>query len=445
MSNIYVRSTDGSNADNGSTWALAKASIGGAAAIDAAGDTIFFSQAHSESFAGATVAIAGTQASPSKLICGNDAVEPPTAVATTASFTQSDNTSFGVSGWFYAYGLKWNIGLDNSCVMTLSSNSNDRQVWEKCQFIFATTVGNFSRLQTCGGSNAQKTVWKNCDIKFAQAVQRIDARGTFIWQGGSVLAGSASDTTALIEQSGARGGRFLVEGVDLSNLPAAVNLVNTTGTPGSVNNGVFRNCKLPASWSGALQTGGMGSAPGCRYEMYNCDSADTNYRLWVEDYAGSIKQETTLVKTGGASDGTTPIAWKMTSGADAEYPHQTLRSPEIVQWNETTGSAITVTIDILHDSATNLKDDEVWLEVQYLGTSGVPLGSFVSDAKADVLATAADQTASGATWTTTAMANPNKQKLSVTFTPQEKGFIHAVVHLAKASKTVYVDPLLQVS
>jgi len=179
--------------------------------------------------------------------------------------------------------------------------------------------------------------------------------------------------------------------------------------------------------------------------MYNCDSADTNYRLWIEDYSGSIKHETTLVKTGGASDGTTPLSWKMATGADAEYPTIILKSGEIVRWNETTGSAITVTVDILHDSVTNLKDNEIWLEVMYLGTSGVPLGAFVDDAVADVLAAAADQAASSATWTTTGMANPNKQKLEVTFTPQEKGFIHAVVHMAKASYTVYVDPVQQVS
>lgn len=135
----------------------------------------------------------------------------------------------------------------------------------------------------------------------------------------------------------------------------------------------------------------------------------------------------------------------MTSTADAEWNHQTLDSPEIVRWNETVGSAITATIEILHDSATNIQDDEIWMEMQYLGTSGVPLSLFVDDAAADYLATPADQADSSASWTTTGMTNPNTQKLSVTFTPQEKGFIHAVVKLAKASYTVYVDPKITVS
>jgi len=135
----------------------------------------------------------------------------------------------------------------------------------------------------------------------------------------------------------------------------------------------------------------------------------------------------------------------METSANAEYPHQALVSPEIQIWNETVGSSVTVTVDFLHDSVTNLQDDEIWLEVEYLGTSGFPLSLFVDDAAADVLATPADQTTSSATWTTTGMSNPNEQKLSVSFTPQEKGTIIAGVHVAKASYTVYIDPLLQVS
>jgi hypothetical protein len=51
MANLYVRSTDGNNSDNGTTWALAKATVAGVAAIDAAGDTIYLSQDHNETTA----------------------------------------------------------------------------------------------------------------------------------------------------------------------------------------------------------------------------------------------------------------------------------------------------------------------------------------------------------------------------------------------------------
>jgi len=179
--------------------------------------------------------------------------------------------------------------------------------------------------------------------------------------------------------------------------------------------------------------------------MINCDSGDTNYRLWVEDYCGSIKDETTIVRTGGASDGTTPISWKMEASSVAQFPLNILRSPEITVWNETTGSAKTLTIEIVHDSVTALDDDEVFIEVQYLGTSGFPLVTDVDDAVANVLATPAAQTASTETWTTTGITNVNKQKLAVTVTPQEKGFFSVTVCLALASKIIYACPKVTVS
>lgn len=179
--------------------------------------------------------------------------------------------------------------------------------------------------------------------------------------------------------------------------------------------------------------------------MYNCDDGDTNYRLWIEEPFGNVKDETTLVRTGGASDGTTPLSWKMTTGAEAKWPINYLATDEIVIWNETTGSAITATVEILHDSATNLTDREIWLEASYLGDASYPLGTPISDRAADILASAADQADSSETWTTTGMTNPNTQKLSVTFTPQQKGYVSLTVHLAKASYTVYVCPKVAVT
>src|SRR5688572_30908470 len=138
--------------------------------------------------------------------------------------------------------------------------------------------------------------------------------------------------------------------------------------------------------------------------MENCDNADTNYRLWVEEFSGSVKYETTIVRTGGASDGATPISWKMASNADAEYPISTLESPEIVRWNDGVGSSKTVTVEVVHDSqgsgtSSKLTDAEAWLEVQYLGTSGFPISTHISDAKATPMSAAADQTDSSETWT----------------------------------------------
>ena len=68
---------------------------------------------------------------------------------------------------------------------------------------------------------------------------------------------------------------------------------------------VLRNCKLDASI--AIVTGTHPGPGGAVVDLINCDSGDTNYRFAHHDYMGSMVQETTIARTGGASDGTTPI------------------------------------------------------------------------------------------------------------------------------------------
>ena len=114
-------------------------------------------------------------------------------------------------------------------------------------------------------------------------------------------------------------------------------------------------------------------------------------------------------------------------------------------WNGPVGSAQTATVEIITDNVT-LTDAEAWLEVEYLGTSGFPLGLFANDRVADpIFGTPANQATSTVDWTTTGLATPIKQKLGVAFTAQEKGLVRARVVVAKASTTVYYDPLITLS
>ena len=439
----YVRSTDGDNADDGSTWALANATAAGAITDASAGDRIYFSHSHSESTNSAlTLTFPGTAASPNTLICGNDGAEPPTAVATTAVIaTGASAYSINVRGTFYAYGLTFKPGVGATAIadLRLADADQNYQVYDSCVFQLASTSASADIAfgATSAASEARIDL-KNCTFTFGNASQGFELNIPSV----RIYGGSVTSAITQFLQLGAGTLQLLATGLDLSSCATSLTLMSSgsTGT-GRV---VFRNCKLPSSWSGSLMAG-QPNFPGVRGEMHNCSAGDTNYALWVEDYAGSIKQETTLVKDSGASDGTTPLSWKMTTTSGAEYPTVVLASPEIQIWNETVGSSVTVTVDFLHDSVTALQDDEIWLEVEYLGTAGFPLSLFTDDAAADILATPADQTASSATWTTTGMSNPNEQKLSVSFTPQEKGLIVARVHVAKASYTVYVDPLIVIS
>lgn len=437
MSNLYVRSTDGSNADNGTTWALAKATLVGVDAVDAAGDSIYVSQAHAESTAAAvTVAYAGTLTNPTRLICGNDAAEPPTAVALTGTVTSTGlGNGITIQGaGLYVYGLTFNAGTGGTSAGINLGVASCRHVYEKCKFILVNTGAAGSIRPGVNASTNHSIEWKSCDIKFAAVGQAVNIAGRFAWRGGTALSGGTSPTV-IFSWLGNTLGSALIEDVDFSNFSAGVNLFNP---PPTALSAIIRNCKLPGSWSGSVINGTF-SAPG-RIEMYNCAAGAVNYKLWIEDYYGSVKDETTLIRTGGG-----PISWKMVSSANAIYPIGGLASGEIVFYSTSTGVAKTVTVHVLRDSATNLKDDEIGVEVSYLGSSAAPLGTLITDFKADVLATAADQAASSETWTTSGMSNPNKQKLDVTFTPQMAGLYLIRVVLFKASTTLYVDPQAVIS
>lgn len=444
MAIIYVRSTDGSDADSGATWALAKATINGAKAIAVAGDTIYVSHVHAEVTTGSNLALtfAGTLTSPIKIICVNDGAEPPTASATTATVTQTGNgNTTTINGNVYVEGITFTSGTSTEQgFLSFSSAGGEAQYYKNCNFQVGGSNGS-SRVSFGAGpnsANAPTIRWENCSVKFANASQSISFSQTlFEWVGGSILSGSAA-ITALFLMAANHAGVIDMSGIDLSNGAAAMDIFS-----GSGGKGVLRDIKTPASWTGSLLTGT--AIPGCRYEMYNYGNGATNYKEWFKDFTGELREEVTLVKTSGASDGTVPFSWKIVTSANCNELSGRFKSPPISRWNSTVGSAITVAIDILSDSAVDLTDAEVWLRVEYLSASGTPLGTYVSDHRADMTVNGVGQTTSSATWTTTGMTNPNKQTLSVTFTPQQVGYTRAYVVVGKVSKTLYADPKQLVS
>ena len=443
----YVRSSDGSDADNGSTWALANASLAGAMVDHAAGDRVWVSDAHAESTASAqTITMPGTLANPTQILCGDDAAEPPTALATTGTVTTTGANAIAINGVGYVRGLTFDAGTGGSTVnLSVATADGNYVTIDTCNLRLATSA-SASQLIFGGNSAATEVAVNliNTGVRFGAAGQTMSARHCrFRWRGGSLLSGGTSPTNLITPNADQMD--ILIEGVDLSNASAGINIFASSAV--ASGKAVMRNCKLPASWSGDI---GVPTAFNTRFEMWNCDAGDTNYRLLISDYAGTIQHETTIVRTGGASNGTTSTSRKMTMSANAEYPLIGLESPEIMKWNETIGVSVTATVEIVHDSvgsgtSSRLTDAEIGLRVQYMGTSGVPLSLFADDFKASVIASAADQTDSSETWTTTGLTTPLKQKLSVAFTPLEVGWVIATIVGYGASDVVYYDNKLTLS
>lgn len=456
MTDRFLRSTDGSDSDNGTTWALAFATLQNALTNATnkllAGDRLFIADAHSETVAGSVTFISpGTTAAPCYFYCVDDTGDPasPSTLAATAVIASTGYIDF--RGGIHASGL---ILEPAGSLLSFTSLSTGEQRWEACKFrLTGVSAGN--RIQT--GSNTTSNgagYFSNCTMRFAQATQGIShLGGSCIWEGGGIEAGGTALTSELfrIVTANVQSSRVSLSHLDLSELDASCDIFNIGSTQANRGFiGVLRDCKLPASWTGTLVSG-THQGPGPRYAMFNCDDGDTQYQFQVEDWAGTLTPDTGVYLN--ATLNSVPLSWKIVSNAGTlfhlpfECAAGTQADQEIVidVTPAMVGVSQTVTIEIVHDSATALTDRDIWATVVHPGTSGFSLGVDVST-RADILATGSAYAASSASWTgTSGFSNENKQKIDVVFTPAEDGFARINVVLAKPSKTVWVDPAVTVS
>ena len=433
------------------SWTYATITLLRAVTGNAAGDYFYVSSSHSESVAALqTYTFAGTITNPNYLLSVDDTSgTPPTTLLAGGTVTTTGAFGIALQGSVYCYGMTFSATTGNSSgsLAFVTSAGSATQTYESCKFrIGSTTTGSFAFIAVGTSLNqGNRTVtWNNCTVKYgSNSGQYVGTGAAILYRnGGGFEAGTGTPSTGLFRTDQLVAGQMYLNGVDFSILNSTMYL--TAPTAGLYGVLSLRDCKMPSGWANTVVNATV-TGPYHPVGVYNSSGTSLNYNTVYQGYFGKVVPETTYVRTGGASDGTTALSWNMTATSSAAYPQSVLTSSEIVVWNNVTGISKTATVEILHDSATALTDAEIWVEVMYLGSSATPLGTIINDSKANVFATAANQATSTASWTTTGMANPNKQKLSVTFTPQMKGYVHARVMLAKASKTVYVDPVLTVA
>lgn len=442
MTTYYVDSAAGSNTSPYDTWAKAATSLATIAAIDAAGDTINVATTHSETglASNPNYAWAGTAAAPTRIICvdkGTNIASTGATIATAAGVS----LTFASTGVVYVNGMTLISGTGTSASSTLTPCfAATGATFENCTFnISSTAAGAAISFAIAGGFFA----CQNCTYIFGNVSQRINlaANGpTLIIEGGKIDATSAA-ITVLFSVSG--GVNIEAFGFDFSNAATGLNILSDTHANVSVK---MWECLPPASWSGSPN----GSTPGIgsRASLTLTDTGATNYVLNVVDAAGTINQNTTVVMTGGATNGTTPISWTLATNSQAGWPYMILQSEWRAVWVDTTTSK-TLTWNYVADSAVTagqgsgtshaFQSDEVYIEAVYLGSASNPLGTIVSSAPA-YGATASDNAAGSASWTTTGLTTPKIGCCTLTFTTGMKGPMLARICVAPASKTIYADP-----
>ncbi len=320
---------------------------------------------------------------------------------------------------------------------------------ESCSlFLNSSNGGNVIQVGGSGGLVNQYLELINTTVRFGatgQSLQPTNCR--FRWENTpSAISAAGSVPTVLLFSFSGRPAIITVNGVDLSALVAGSSLVDASAL--SPSDYTFQDCKLGSSVS--MTANAVANRGAMTISAVNCDSANTNYRYFKQNYQGTITHETTVVRTGGASDGTTTISRKMISSANSLF-YSPLESDPITFWNEST-SPITVTVPILVDAgggavpATGLTNKDAWIEVEYPGTSGFPLGVYDIDSRAsNFLSLPAAQSVDGTSVWVNALSAPVQQSLSSTLTPTGKGPIRVKVMLARPNTTIWFDPLVILS
>ena len=407
-----------------------------------AGDRIYVASSHAETSSSIiTIDPKGTLAAPGYILCVNKSNVPPTSanLATGASITTTGTASILIScvaaGVSYFYGISFSSGSGaNSVDITIGNNFSTFIVFKSCSFVLGGTSGGNISITANTLTTYNGIEWDNCTVQFASIISSVNAIGYFSWRNTLSAVQGATIPTSLMQSGSAAPAVMRFDAVDFSALVLKTLITNNMASPASIS---LNNCRYASSMNVADRSTGFGGP-----EIYgNCsDSAATNYRMEKYSCSGNQTTETTIIRSGGASDGTTPVSWKFVTTSNAPW-YAPMEAIPITVWNDITGVDLTVTVYGIVTSATIPNNDEVWIDVSYLSNVSYPLASYVTTTKADILATGSALSSDSSTWG----GSTTKFKMTATIHPEQKGYVTIYVKLAKPNTTYYIDPLVTIT
>lgn len=436
MATWYVNSAAGGTAA-GTSWANACLTIAAAIALSAAGDDFDVLSTHAETSASTiTLTFKGTPAAPNRVFSCDNTNSPAQAgdlLAGASVATTGSAANLNVNGYAYIYGVAFSVGSGaNTGSIYIGPSAAFEQAFDTCAFKFLSTTNAFLEIGNTSANVGQNAIFTGTTVNFANlASGLVMIGGQLTWKNTAAAIAGTAPTDLLLASAAGHLAIVMFDGVDLSGVPSGKTIVAAMNAPANIQ---LANCELATG----VTVCATPLAPGVNVDLVNSDSAATGNRQERYRYQGALTRESTVVKTGGASDDVAALSWKVVTSANAK-----VQSPfdcfEIAVWSDTAGVSHTVSIDVITDNVV-LNTNDVWVEAQYLGSSSYPLASMASSGVATQLTAGSALAASTSTWTTTGLGTPKPQKLSVTFTAQTKGYVRLFVRVAKASTTMWIDP-----
>jgi hypothetical protein len=275
-----------------------------------------------------------------------------------------------------------NIFFGNSGYKALS--------FKNCSFTLPST-GAASRVSW---SSPARVTWNNCTVKFGNVSQAIssgaNSSADLTWLNTvSAIQGATLPATLFVSGSGTTTMTATCRGVDLSALTGS--LLNPFGSTGHVKI-LFDSCNIA---SGVTRLGPSFTNAGDEVELVNCFDG-TNVLNERHTAAGDVTTDHSTTLSSGAADDIGLYSLKLTSASRSDK----LTFPLDCFWldveNTAIGVAKTATVEII--SSASLNNDDISLLLEYMGTSGSSLASFLSSLPAVVTAGSALPSSSN-TWT----------------------------------------------
>jgi hypothetical protein len=384
----------------------------------------------------------GTTTTPCRYLSVDHTAALPAPLKAGASFTTAATASGaisvanGVSLSQYWFGFTF-IATAATAVflITVGGGTGAALRMDNCAFVLTSTVAGPGLGIGSAGQAVGVFELNNCTFNFSAAGTNIQ------WGGGLVtwrntpdpcFTGPVAPTTAF-RINALTGTNLLLEGVDLTSIGGGTLLSNATGG-GPVT---IKNCKLH---TGSLIAAAASTEAAILLDVVNCDSGGAVYRNERHGMLGDLTTATAVVRTGGATDGTTPVSHLLAASTFARQTKPFVGLPLVI-WNDVVGTPRTLTLyGAINGSAALPFNNQFWFEAEYMGDTGSPLASLVSTGLANVLATPAHiAVADGSTWSGLG-ATHAIFALSATFTARQKGYVTVYPKVGAPSFSVYLDP-----
>jgi hypothetical protein len=442
----YFCGSGGSDANNGTTWALRKATFAGAiAAMTANGDIIAVDAAAPPADIAADTTWTFTfNCSVIASTNSGTATITPTTMGATTYLGAGGATSYAITlaGAFkvYFYGITFRIAGSTNKSISVNTGDGGHFELESCYLWLGTTTASAARINIGSSSSNinNYTALKNCTYRFGNAAHFLGTTNKVEFFGGSISSAGTAPTTLITDSSNIR--EITFTGVDLSHVTGT--LVSGTSTS-SVPTYRFIQCKLGTGVTPmAAQTPANKSS--VQVWLHDCSDGDTHGMFQYHDAFGKIVSNTTIKYTSGAA----AQSWEIDTTANCSFS-----TPFVTPWisfYNTGTSAVTPRIEVLRDgSATAYKDSEVWGEFSVKDNAGFTNPAFYNDRQALVDWAAGTAGASQASGTDTwdgenATHWAGKVDSGVAVTPDEAGHIRGRVVIGLASVSdLFVDPQIR--